>query len=25
MMTVSGASIAASGAKTYFNNVYDRK
>jgi hypothetical protein len=25
MMTVSGATIAASGAKSYFNNVYDRK
>jgi hypothetical protein len=25
MMTVSGASVAGSGAKTYFNNVYDRE
>jgi hypothetical protein len=25
MMTVSGATIAASGAKLCFNNVYERK
>ena len=25
MMTVSGASVAANGAKTYFNNIFDRK
>ena len=25
MMTVSGASVAANGAKTYFNDVFDRK
>jgi hypothetical protein len=25
MMTVSGANVAAKGAKTYFNSVFDRE